>query len=149
MQFTGVPFFNSDAGVRARSVPAKFWKFTKLMMNEQNDPLTYPLKGNNDEQITDPKEKAKLFLNQFSPISENTNQTESGIDYEDTINENINCQDINPLSFEFSLEELNICLSHLPNKAMGIDNIHNKMLERLNGTNRNTFLIILNKMFAR
>ena len=36
----------------------------------------------------------------------------------------------------------------LTSVLMGIDNIHNKMLERLNGTNRNTFLIILNKMFA-
>ena len=50
---------------------------------------------------------------------------------------------------EFSLHEMSRGILNLPDKAMGLDRIHNRMLKNLNENNRESLLDILNFMFKQ
>lgn len=55
--------------------------------------------------------------------------------------------EIDPLDTEFSQQELSRSLLHLPDKAVGLDRIHNRMMKNLD--NRESLLEILNRMFRQ
>jgi hypothetical protein len=45
------------------------------------------------------------------------------------------------------MQELTRSLSQIPDKAMGLDRIHNRMLKNLNTENRKSLLTTINMMF--
>lgn len=46
---------------------SKFWKFSTATMNGKTDYSTPPIKKPNRDLTVDPKQKANIFLEQFSP----------------------------------------------------------------------------------
>ena len=124
---------------------AKFWKFSKTMMNGRRETTNTPLNNCNGEPIIDPLEKANIFLDQFSPLSNDT--TALNPEQEKEIETSQEKSECDPLDMEFSLQELSRSLQHLPDKAMGLDRIYNRMLKNLNANNRVSLLSILNLMF--
>ncbi len=88
-------------------------------------------------------EKAiNALLDQFCP---NTTQIvdERDIVYQQIIQDAI----VNELNTRFNMIELKNCTRGLPNKAMGADRIHNKMLFHLSEENLNALLYSLNYIF--
>lgn len=124
---------------------SKFWKFSKTMMNGRYEYMSAPLKKPDGELTVDPLEKANIFLDQFSPNNDDSQPYNST--YEKAIRMGIVNPTPNYLNIDFSLQEFSSSLILLPDKAMGIDKIHNRMLKNLNNRNRVTLLKIINIIF--
>lgn len=122
-----------------------FWRFAKQMMNTPTAPhISSPMQKANGHQTTDPSEKTKILLEQFCPIERAERKDDRTKLYEEKIHDAIKNNKGHPLKTPISLIELETNLPGLPNKVIGRDRIHNKMLKNLNENNRNTLLNLLN-----
>jgi hypothetical protein len=117
------------------------------MMNGRRETTNTPLNNRNGVPIIDPLEKANIFLDQFSPLS--NAPTALNQKQEEEIGNRLRNSEGDPLDTEFSMQELSRSLLHLQYKAMGLDKIHNRMLKNLNVNNRESLLDILNLMFKQ
>ena len=99
-----------------------------------------------NHHLTTPMEKANALLDQFCP---NTTQIVDDRDilYEQIIHDAIVNEDPHPLNTSFNIMELKNCTRGLPNKAMGVDRVHNKMLTHLSEENLSALLFTLNYTF--
>ncbi len=85
-------------------------------------------------------------MEQFSPNDDDIPPTRP--EQVKEIEKQIKNPDAEPLNSNFSTQELTRSLSHqLPDKAMGLDRIHNRMLKKLNAENRKSLLTTINLMF--
>jgi hypothetical protein len=104
------------------------------MMIERKETTNNPLNNCNGEPIIDPLEKASIFLEKFSPLSNAS--TALNPEQEEKIDKSLQNSEGYHLDTEFSLQEMSRSILHLPDKAMGLDRIHNRMLKNLNENNR-------------
>ena len=126
---------------------SKFWKFSKAMMNGRRETTNTPLNNRNGEPIIDPLEMANIFLEQFSPLGDAT--TALNPEQEEEIEASLQNAECDPLNTELSLQELSRSILHIPDNAMDLDRIHNRILKNLSANNRKNLLDILNLMFKQ
>jgi hypothetical protein len=116
------------------------------MLNGMRESVNAPLNKHNSEYTSDPEEKANIFLEQFSPSNDSTTPP-TNPDQLKEIEKGIQNVEAEPLNSYFNMQELSRSLSLLPDKAMGLDRTHNRMLKNLNLENRKRLLQIINLMF--
>jgi hypothetical protein len=115
------------------------------MMNGRRETINAPLNNQKGEQTRDPVEKANILLEQFSLNDNDTPPTRP--EQVKQIEKQIKNPYAEPLNSNFSIQELTRSLSQLPDKAMGLDRIHNRTLKNLNAENRKNLLTTINLMF--
>jgi len=127
---------------------ASFWRDVNGMMNGPREtviPLFIDADGN---QVSEPEEQAAMLLDEYCPEPPRVEESDA---YEEElmaeVEEAVEDHDRTGLNVPFTGTELETALRHLPNKAMGPDNIHNKMLSKLDPSNRASLLKLMNEMY--
>lgn len=119
-----------------------------MMTNGPREQKYFPPLAILDGTIADdPVDKANAFFDQFCPTHENPAESESPDLITRQIQEGILRHEPHMLNQDFTITELDTCLNDITDKAMGLDNIHNRMLKNLNPQNRQSLLLLLNLLF--
>ena len=129
-----------------RGANPKVWQFIKSMNGKGSDP---PIGGTDIEKdggfATQPVEKAAIFLDQFD-VSGHLGPAHISIDK--STREAMASQATCPLNRPALINEINDCLDHLKDTAMGADLVNNKMLRNLNSNNRELLVHVFNRIRA-
>jgi hypothetical protein len=124
-----------------------FWNFAKFMLKEKRTKQSWPtLVDQTNRQLTDNLDKANAMLDQLCPNNNHPEDDRSTL-YLQKIQDAINNEIPHPINSQFNFTELKMCIKTLPNKAMGADRLHNKMLSKLSDQNLHSLLFVLNYMF--
>ena len=127
----------------------KFWSYVKSVAHGKSTTPAHDIKDENGILTSDPKKKADIFGRHYfswhSRPNHQINNREARM--EEKIEDAIRNETPNDLNLPFTELEWNQALSNLPDKAMGADRIHNKMLKNLSQNNRRLLLELLNKMY--
>ena len=95
------------------------------------------LKTEDGDTLTDPEERAAIFLETYD-LSSNKGPILTNIC--PLVREKIDSEEANPLNSVVCMEELDAVLGNLKNSATGADLIHNRMLSKMDSTNRDFLL---------
>ena len=80
-----------------------------------------------NRQLSNTLDKANALLDQFCPDDNHPEDDRSTLSLQ-KIQDAIRNENPNPINSQFNFTELKISIKTLPNKAMGADRLHNKML---------------------
>jgi hypothetical protein len=98
------------------------------MLKEKRTKQSWPtLVDQTNRQLTDNLDKANAMLDQLCPNNNHPEDDRSTL-YLQKIQDAINNEIPHPINSQFNITELKMCIKTLPNKAMGANRLHNKML---------------------
>jgi hypothetical protein len=128
--------------------PEEFWNYVRRVINGSSNSPTAPIKDPINAETTDgPNRKAKIFLDKYVPVVDAARiLDEREATMEEKVEEYCNDDSPAPLNEAFTMTELDATLRNLHSKAMGSDNIQNKMMSNLSKANRVLWLWLLNLM---
>ena len=117
------------------------------MLKEKRTPQSWPtLVDPTNRQLSNTLDKANALLDQLCPDDNHPEDDRSTL-YLQKIQDAIRNENPHPINSQFNFTELKMCIKTLPNKAMGADRLHNKMLSNLSDQNLHSLLFVFNYMF--
>ncbi len=119
-----------------RKNTSKFWKFAKQWWT---DGKKSPIPPSTTRKVNKQEiQWRKPTFSWFFPNNDDIPRTMP--EQVKEIEKQIKNPDTEPFNSNFSMQELTRSLSQLPDKAMGLDRIHNRMLKNANTENRKSLL---------
>ena len=113
---------------------SKLWSFTKSMLGVSNSSADGATITHNDEVYSTPQDKASLFLDLFGNLAPRNIAQNSF--YKSRIELALSSPSPLSLNNPITPEEIDRCLKKSKSKAIGVDRIHNLMLDNLSPENK-------------